>query len=231
MVRWRARSGNIGPMPAASRPRRSRRAVPRRPRPRLALRPDGWLTGAKRVLSPNHDARPEGMAVDLLVVHGISLPPGRFGGPHIERLFTNRLDPDADPYFAGIAGLTVSSHLLVRRDGAVVQFVPFGARAWHAGVSEHGGRIRCNDFSIGIELEGADDVPYTARQYARLAQLARLLMRAYPRITPRRIVGHSDIAPGRKTDPGPSFSWPRLRALLAGERPRRATGRRGRGAR
>ena len=229
MVRWRARSGNIGPMPSAASRREPRRASPRRPaRDRLALRPDGWLTGVKRVPSPNRDARPEGMAIDLLVVHGISLPPGRFGGPHIERLFTNRLDPEADPYFAGIAGLTVSSHLLVRRDGRVVQFVPFGERAWHAGVSEHGGRIRCNDFSIGIELEGADDVPYTARQYARLAQLARLLMAAYPAIKPARIVGHSDIAPGRKTDPGPAFSWRRLRELLA---PRRTAARRARRAR
>jgi len=202
------------PRPAASRPRKSR--------PRLALRPDGWLSGVRKVRSPNHDARPAGVAIDLLVVHGISLPPGRFGGPHIERLFTNRLDPEADPYFAGIAGLTVSSHLLVRRDGRVVQFVPFPARAWHAGVSEHGGRTRCNDFSIGVELEGADDVPYTARQYAQLARLARLLMAAYPGIKRARIVGHSDIAPGRKSDPGPAFQWRRFRALLA---PRRRSAR------
>lgn len=218
MVRWRARSGNIGPMTRSPTPR------PRKARPRLALRPDGWLDGVKRVRSPNHDARPAGVPIDLLVVHGISLPPGRFGGPHIERLFTNRLDPDAHPYFAAIADLEVSSHLLVRRDGAVVQFVPFGARAWHAGASEFAGRTRCNDFSIGIELEGTDETPYTARQYARLAQLARLLMRAYPGITRRRIVGHSDIAPGRKTDPGPSFVWSRLRARLA---PSPRVGRRG----
>jgi AmpD protein len=184
------------------------------------------LRGAKRVRSPNQDARPAGAPIDLLVVHGISLPPGRFGGPHIERLFTNRLDPEAHPFFATIAGLEVSSHLLVRRDGAVVQFVPFGARAWHAGASEFAGRARCNDFSIGIELEGTDAAPYTARQYARLAQLARLLMRAYPGITWRRIVGHSDIAPGRKTDPGPSFDWRRLRALLVAPRGVRRRGRR-----
>jgi AmpD protein len=218
MVRWRARSGNIGPMPRTptSRPRTARPSARRAPR--LALRPDGWFSGVRRVRSPNHDARPAGSPIDLLVVHGISLPPGRFGGPHIERLFTNRLDPDAHPFFAAIADLRVSSHLLVRRDGAVVQFVPCGARAWHAGASEFEGRTRCNDFSIGIELEGTDDAPYTARQYARLAQLARLLMRAYPGITRRRIVGHSDIAPGRKTDPGPSFDWARLRARLAARR-------------
>jgi AmpD protein len=220
MVRWWARTGNIGPMVATTRARKSRRAAahPRAP-VRFAIGPDGWLRGAKRVRSPNHDARPDGTAVDLLVVHGISLPPGRFGGPHIERLFMNRLDPTAHPYFADIAALRVSAHLLVRRDGGVVQFVPFGARAWHAGVSAFAGRSRCNDFSIGIELEGADDQPYTARQSARLAQLARLLMRAYPGITRRRIVGHSDIAPGRKTDPGPAFDWRRLRARLA-PRPR-----------
>ena len=190
-------------------------AVRRPTRQRLALRPDGWFGGAKRVPSPNHDARPAGTAIDLLVVHGISLPPGRFGGPHIERLFTNRLDPAAHPYFETIAGLRVSSHLLVRRDGAVVQFVPLGARAWHAGASRFDGRERCNDFSIGIELEGADDVPYTARQYARLATLARLLMRAHPGISAARIVGHSDVAPGRKTDPGAHFDWSRLLAALA----------------
>jgi AmpD protein len=197
-------------------PRRPRKTTLPKPRPpgRLALQPDGWLQGARRVRSPNHDARPDGTAIDLLVVHGISLPPGEFGGPAIERLFTNRLDPQAHPYFMGIAGLKVSAHLLIRRDGEVVQFVPFGARAWHAGASEFRGRSRCNDFSIGVELEGTDEVPYTARQYARLATVARVLMRAYPAITRARLVGHSDIAPGRKTDPGLAFDWPRLRALL-----------------
>ena len=175
----------------------------------------GWLVGARRVRSPNHDARPDGCAIDLIVVHGISLPPGRFGGPAIERLFTNRLDPKAHPYFATIAGLKVSSHLLIRRDGAVVQFVPFGERAWHAGESRHQGRGRCNDFSIGIELEGTDERPYTARQYLRLALVCARLIAHYPGITQKRITGHSDIAPERKTDPGPSFEWRRLHARLA----------------
>lgn len=205
-------------MPAAPRISKPRTPRPAAPARRLALRPEGWLAGVRRVPSPNHDARPTGTEIDLLVVHGISLPPGRFGGPHIERLFTNRLDPKGHPYFARLVGLEVSAHLLIRRDGAVVQFVPFGARAWHAGASEHRGRTRCNDFSIGVELEGADEVPYTARQYARLATVARLLMRAHPGITPARIVGHSDIAPGRKTDPGPAFDWRRFRARLAASR-------------
>jgi AmpD protein len=162
---------------------------------------------------PNADARPDADDVTLVVVHGISLPPGQFGGDAIERLFTNRLDPRADPSFASVAGLRVSAHFLIRRDGALTQFVSCADRAWHAGVSRWKGRERCNDFSIGIELEGTDQRPYTAKQYARLAALLRRLRRDWPI---EDIAGHSDIAPGRKSDPGPSFDWRRLRGLLAG---------------
>ncbi len=146
----------------------------------------------------------------MLVVHGISLPPGAFGGGEIEALFTNSLDWDADPYFGEIRGLQVSAHLLVRRDGEVVQFVPFNERAWHAGESRFHGRARCNDFSIGIELEGEDETPYTDAQYECLVAIVAAIEQAYPDISNRNIVGHSDIAPGRKTDPGPAFDWLRL---------------------
>lgn len=164
--------------------------------------------------SPNQDDRPPGTAIELLVVHGISLPPGEFGGPWIDALFTNALDPAAHPYFAGIASLRVAAHALIRRDGEIVQYVPFHRRAWHAGVSSWRGRNGCNDFSIGIELEGTDDLPYTDVQYLRLVELARALTAAYPGITPEAIAGHSEVAPGRKTDPGPAFDWRRLRAGL-----------------
>lgn len=174
----------------------------------------GLLDGARQQPSPNCDARPAGMAVDLIVVHGISLPPGVFGGPWIDALFTNTLDPAAHPYFQAIAGLRVSAHLLVRRDGELVQYVPFQYRAWHAGESVYAGRRRCNDFSVGIELEGADRVPYDERQYPALAAAIVALRRAYPAIASDRLAGHSDIAPGRKTDPGPAFDWMRLRRLL-----------------
>ncbi len=175
---------------------------------------DGWLQGALRCPSPNQDERPDGAAIDLLVIHNISLPPGRYGGTWIEDLFHNRLDPAAHPYFAAIAPLRVSAHLLIRRDGMLLQFVPFDRRAWHAGVSCYQGRVACNDFSVGIELEGCDHEPFTELQYRRLAAVTRTLVMAYPEITPARIVGHSDIAPGRKTDPGPCFDWPRyLNAL------------------
>lgn len=174
----------------------------------------GRLSGSRFVSSPNFDARPPGNAPEVIVVHNISLPPGEFGGPGIEQLFTNTLDFDAHPYYATLRGMTVSSHLLIRRDGEVVQFVPFTERAWHAGVSCCEGRERVNDFSIGIELEGSDDVPFTDAQYSQLAQVTRLLMRAYPAITTARLVGHSEIAPGRKTDPGPHFDWQRYRAML-----------------
>lgn len=172
----------------------------------------GWLAGARRVPSPNADARPPGTEVTLVVIHGISLPPGRFGGDAILDLFTNRLDPGLHPAFASIASLRVSSHFLIRRDGTLVQFVPCAMRAWHAGASQWEGRERCNDFSIGIELEGTDLVPYTSRQYRRLASLVRRLGKRWP---VRDIAGHSDIAPGRKTDPGPAFDWARFRGLLA----------------
>jgi AmpD protein len=146
----------------------------------------------------------------MIVVHGISLPPGEFGGPEIEALFTNSLDWDAHPYFGEIRGLEVSSHVLIRRDGSVVQFVPFHERAWHAGASWFRGRNCCNDFSIGVELEGEDETPYDERQYATLVDLIQALCKAYPAISPREVAGHSDIAPGRKTDPGPAFDWFRL---------------------
>lgn len=170
----------------------------------------GRLDNVRFCESPNADERPDDTVVDTLILHGISLPPGDYGGPAIEALFTNCLDPNAHPYFASIAGLEVSAHLLIRRDGDAVQFVPFSRRAWHAGQSRFVDRHRCNDFSIGIELEGSDDDPYTDAQYATLAAVTVALMAAYPALTPRRIAGHSDIAPGRKTDPGPAFDWLRL---------------------
>lgn len=175
----------------------------------------GWLPGVRRCPSPNHDARPVGCPVDLLVIHNISLPPDEFGGPWIEDLFLNRLDPDAHPYFADIAGLEVSAHLLIRRDGEVVQFVPLDRRAWHAGASCFEGRERCNDYSIGIELEGSDQQPFTEAQYAALVRVSQAILARYPDIDMTRITGHSDIAPGRKTDPGPHFDWPRFRQALA----------------
>ena len=172
----------------------------------------GRLDAARHVASPNCDDRPAGAAVELLVIHNISLPPGEFGGAGIVDLFTNRLDPRAHPYYAAIAGLRVSAHFLIRRDGEVIQFVPCSRRAWHAGVSSWCSRERCNDYSVGIELEGCDDRPFEAVQYERLVALTRALRARYP---VAGIVGHSDIAPGRKTDPGPCFDWTRFRALLA----------------
>jgi len=170
-----------------------------------------------RVLrSPNHDARPAGVEISLVVLHSISLPPGEYGGDGIERLFTNRLDPAAHPYFAEIHALKVSAHFLVRRDGEVVQFVPVERRAWHAGASSWRGRSRCNDFSVGIELEGAEDSPFADAQYAALAVLLVDLRKQLPL---RDIAAHSEIAPGRKTDPGPQFDWPRLLAALAAPLP------------
>jgi len=169
------------------------------------------------VLSPHHDLRPAGQQPELVVIHGISLPPGEFGGPWIDRLFCGDLPPDAHPFFAGIQALRVSAHLLVRRDGSVTQYAPLQARAWHAGVSSWQGREACNDFSIGIELEGADDTPYEAAQYAALSALLLALRRIWPALAADRVVGHSDIAPGRKTDPGPSFDWGRLRAAEDGQ--------------
>lgn len=173
------------------------------------------LVGVRQVLSPHFDARPGGSAPDLIVIHGISLPPGEFGGPWIDRLFTGALPPDAHPFFVEVAALRVSSHVLIRRSGELVQYVPFGARAWHAGASEYCGRTECNDFSIGIELEGVDDRPYEDAQYASLTSVIGALRAAYPTLSREDIVGHSDIAPGRKTDPGPAFDWARLRKSIA----------------
>ena len=170
----------------------------------------GLLEPARWCPSPNRDARPQGAAPTLVVLHGISLPPGRFGGPEIEALFTNTLDWDAHPYFAEIRGARVSAHLLVRRDGSVVQFVPLTERAWHAGESCFRGHERCNDFSIGIELEGEDETPYDERQYPALQNVMRAIVAAYPAISARELAAHSDVAPGRKTDPGPAFDWFRL---------------------
>ena len=176
----------------------------------------GLIEPARQCPSPNRDERPTGEQPSLIVLHGISLPPGRFGGPEIEQLFCNDLDWDAHPYFDGIRGLEVSTHLLIRRDGAVVQFVPFTDRAWHAGDSCFRRRPRCNDYSIGIELEGEDDVSYEVAQYDALISVIDALLRAYPAISPREIAAHSDIAPGRKTDPGPAFDWLRLYDGLTG---------------
>jgi AmpD protein len=181
----------------------------------MTLGSDGLLRGARLVASPNSDDRPAGSRITLLVVHGISLPPGRFGGDGVVRLFTNTLDCAAHPSYEPLRGLRVSAHFLIRRTGEVIQFVPCGRRAWHAGASSWLGRSRCNDFSIGVELEGADEGSYTARQYQRLARLVVAIGRRYP-ITD--VVGHSDVAPGRKTDPGPAFAWGRLRALVARSR-------------
>jgi AmpD protein len=178
-----------------------------------AIDRSGRVRAARQAPSPNCDARPRGVPVDLLVVHNISLPPRVYGGGAIEDLFLNRLDADAHPYFASIRALRVSAHFLVRRDGELVQFVPCSKRAWHAGVSSFQGRERCNDFSIGVELEGSDDDPFEAVQYEVLAGLARTLRTRYPIV---HLAGHSDIAPGRKTDPGPCFDWQRLLAALAG---------------
>ena len=182
-----------------------------------------WLQGVRRTPSPNCDARPEGAAIDLLVVHAISLPPGCFGTSCIEDFFLNRLDIGADPFFVSIASLRVSAHAVIARDGVITQYVPFTMRAWHAGVSCFGGRERCNDFAIGIELEGCDDIPYTAPQYRSLGRLCDVLMRRWPAITRERVVGHSDIAPGRKTDPGPAFDWSRLHRKLQDANPPDAT--------
>lgn len=174
----------------------------------------GRMEEAVQVPSPNFDERPEGARPELVVVHAISLPPGEFGGPWVDDLFTNRLDPGLHPYFREIADLRVSAHLLIGRDGRLVQYVPFHLRAWHAGASCWQGRERCNDFSIGIELEGCDEVPFEDVQYQRLAAAIAALRRAYPAIAPDAVAGHADIAPGRKTDPGPHFQWRRLWAAL-----------------
>jgi AmpD protein len=175
---------------------------------------DGWLTGCRQLKSPNYNSRPTKKDISLLVIHNISLPPGRFGDSYIADFFCNQLDIDAHYSFAEIANLQVSSHLLINRLGDVAQFVNFKARAWHAGLSLFQGVDNCNDFSIGIELEGTDTIPYTDAQYSALVQITYVLMSAYPLLTEERIVGHCDIAPTRKTDPGPAFDWQRYRQAL-----------------
>ncbi len=174
----------------------------------------GLAASARQVLSPHFDARPVGVTPDLLVIHGISLPPAEFGGAWVERFFCGNLPVERHAFFASIAQLTVSSHFFVRRDGQLVQFVPLQARAWHAGVSSYEGRSGCNDFGIGVELEGTDDLPYESAQYQTLIALTQAIRQIFPAITAARVVGHADIAPGRKTDPGPAFDWPRLRSAL-----------------
>ena len=187
--------------------------------PAIRISADGLATAVPFVRSPNCDERPADLPIELLVIHAISLPPGEFGGSAIEQFFLNELDPAAHPYYSGIAALKVSAHFLVRRDGSLVQFVPCVLRAWHAGASTWRGRSRCNDFSIGVELEGSDDVAFENVQYDALANLTRALRAAYPIVD---VVGHSDIAPGRKTDPGPYFDWPRFRTSVVANSPRRA---------
>lgn len=174
----------------------------------------GWIHGVRAVVSPNSDERPQPSPPELIVIHGISLPPQEFGGGFIDALFTNSLPPDTHPYFDEIAHLRVSAHALIDRAGQLTQYVSFLRRAWHAGESEFCGRRACNDYSIGIELEGADEIPYEDAQYDTLARLLTALRRAWPNLRDAQIVGHSDIAPGRKTDPGPAFDWPRLHGLL-----------------
>jgi AmpD protein len=173
------------------------------------------IVGVRYAPSPNFDERPESVPLSLVVVHNISLPPNEFGGPYIEQLFTNQLDPSVHPYFEEIKDHKVSAHILIRRDGEIVQFVPFNNRAWHAGESKYKGCENCNDFAIGIELEGADETPYEEHQYLVLATLIDSLRMAYPSLSKEDIVGHSDIAPGRKTDPGLAFNWQNLHELLA----------------
>ena len=177
-------------------------------------KPTSLLLDCLYIPSPNCNDRPDPDDISLIVVHGISLPAGQFGGPYIEQLFTNRLDTQQHDSFDEIEGLKVSSHVLIRRDGQVVQFVPFHKRAWHAGVSRFEDREDCNDYSIGIELEGTDEIEYDERQYQQLVEVIQALMKRYPAINQTRIVGHSDIAPGRKTDPGRAFDWTKLAHVL-----------------
>lgn len=175
---------------------------------------DGWLNIAHKVPSPNFNQRPDNVPVSLLVIHNISLPPGEFGGGYVQQFFQNRLDASKHPYFVSIADLQVSAHLFIERDGKVTQFVAFDQRAWHAGVSSFDGVANCNDYSIGIELEGTDKHAYTDEQYVVLVKVTRQLLLTYPTLTPERITGHENIAPGRKTDPGPMFDWSRFSASL-----------------
>ena len=169
-----------------------------------------WLGNCQKKPSPNYDARPDENDISLIVIHCISLPPGEFSTPYIDQLFANQLSPDHHPYFKEMYQLKVSSHLLISRDGVISQYVPFNQRAWHAGQSEYQGRKQCNDFSIGIELEGTESIRYTEQQYTQLARVINMLLQHYPSLSPDRITGHSDIAPLRKTDPGDSFDWQKL---------------------
>lgn len=199
--------------PRAAQPRAAQlqmagRHAARAPQRASAISNAGWHARARRLPSPNADSRPAGTAIELIVIHNISLPPGQFGGTHVARLFTNRLDPAGHPFFAQIAGLRVSAHFLIARSGELTQFVSTARRAWHAGTSSWRGRTHCNDFSVGIELEGADAVPYTAVQYRRLASLARTLRLRHPGLL--GVAGHSEVAPDRKTDPGAAFDWARF---------------------
>ena len=175
----------------------------------------GKLEGVMYIESPNYDELPQGNAMNLVVVHGISLPPNQFGGEGVKQLFTNQLDPAEHPYYESIKDLKVSAHAFIRRDGQVIQFVPFNKRAWHAGLSSFEDREKCNDFSIGIELEGTDSTPYTASQYHALSGVIKALWQAYPSLKDKNVVGHCDIAPGRKTDPGEYFMWSSLQRLLS----------------
>ncbi|MDG4813012.1 1,6-anhydro-N-acetylmuramyl-L-alanine amidase AmpD [Hydrogenovibrio sp. 3SP14C1] len=181
----------------------------------LTLNPETHVFNEARYIeSPNFDNRPDEDDLDLIVVHGISLPPGQFGGPGVEQLFTNQLDPAEDPYYQQIQSLKVSSHLFINRAGTLFQFVPLNRRAWHAGVSNFNGRSACNDFSIGIELEGTDKTPYTASQYKTLKDVISEILKQYPSLSSNHIKGHCDIAPGRKTDPGDYFMWQVLDGFL-----------------
>lgn len=173
-----------------------------------------WLAEADRIQSPNFDDRKDAGDISLIVIHCISLPPGEFGCSYIDQLFCNQLEPKAHPYFESIHQMQVSAHLLIKRDGKITQYVPFDKRAWHAGASSYQGRERCNEFSIGIELEGIETVAYTEAQYRQLAAVITALLKTYPKLSKQRIAGHSDIAPGRKTDPGAAFDWEKLRQLL-----------------
>ncbi len=189
------------------------------PLPRIQIdSATGLLIGVRQVLSAHFDERPAGQAAELVVIHGISLPPGQFGGPWIDQLFTGNLTREPESPFGDLAGLRVSAHALIRRDGTLTQYVPFGKRAWHAGRSQYRGRSACNDFSIGIELEGADTTPYTDAQYQSLAGLVAALIATYPSLSAEHIAGHSEVAPGRKTDPGPAFEWARWRRMLRDQR-------------
>ena len=173
-----------------------------------------WLRQATKVPSPNYDGRPEGEAISLMVIHCISLPPEQFGGDYIDQLFCNQLNPENHPYFKEVYQLKVSAHLLIKRTGVIVQYVAFDKRAWHAGISEYKGRQRCNDFSIGIELEGSENQPYTEIQYEQLITVSDTLINHYPDLSAQQIVGHSDIAPGRKMDPGAFFNWDKVLDVL-----------------